>query len=959
MKQPSSYKMKTLVLAFGISLAFCTMAMTADIACSTMTNRWWWSEATAEREMQEIADSVSASVEVFTSTKQDLLADWVAAHIGNGQSDLLILCGSTPHTIYPGGNARPDGSLVELFLDDGNCIINTGDWMFYGGSGGHNGERGLQNVMDIPGIRMLNPNEDMTPTTEGQLYTPSLEAFTSPRPWNLNELTNDWEVELILGQNADGTGADPAIVVNTVTGGRLGVFLQVAEILSDERSVVISEWINNWYLKYVSPSGGSSDPVPEDGAVDVRCDINLNWKAGAFPATYDVYFGMIWEDVNSGSGEVVTSLGQLDTSFDPGRLEFDTPYFWRVDEVTDTDMHRGAVWSFTVESFAYPLAPVLATSSSNTANMGPENTINGIGINELDQHSTLPTEMWLSGEGDSTPWIQYEFDKAYRLHEMWVWNSNQLIEPFLGLGTKDVLIEYSTDGAVWTPLEAVPQFAQATGTADYAANTIVDLTGALASFIRITVNTGWGMLPQYGLSEVRFFYVPTQARTPMPADGAVDVRPDAVLAWGAGREADQSIIYVDVDGAAVAAGTAASLSSNNNSVGLGPLDLQMNPTYYWRVDEVNNTKGPSVWEGPVWRFNTATLLTVEDFESYTNFSPNRPFQHWLDGAGYPADDFLPVEYEGNGTDAVVGHGSRSLSSPPFEGDIIETSDTIPDSDQALPFYYNNAGGASFTEHTFAEPQDWTVGGVKTLSIAWKGQAANTGTLFAVINDTKISFQGNSLNSIARPVWQNWYIDLGTLNTTLSHISKLQLGVEGDGSGLILFDDIRLHPEPIELFTLDTGDVTSPGDPLLGLPNDGNWPLNESPDRAIDNNVRTKYLHRKGGARATGFSVEPMLGATIVTGLSLTTANDVPSRDPISFELSGSNTSIVGPYTLIASGDVLDFAGTSAWPRFTQNETPIQFDNTLAYQYFQIVFPTLRGANEALMQIAEVELLTTP
>jgi len=196
-----------------------------------------------------------------------------------------------------------------------------------------------------------------------------------------------------------------------------------------------------------------------------------------------------------------------------------------------------------------------------------------------------------------------------------------------------------------------------------------------------------------------------------------------------------------------------------------------------------------------------------------------------------------------------------------------------------------------------------------------------------------------------------------VNTTLSNITKLTIGVEGSGaSGMILIDDIRLYTEAVELIS---NDVTTPGDIVKGVPDDGDWPAAESPDLAIDNNTATKYLHRKGGSMATGFQVEPMVGATVVTGLSLTTANDTPNRDPITFELSGSNTSIDGPYTLIAAGDVADFSGAVEWPRFTPNETPIQFNNAVAYKYYQIAFPTLRGAAEALMQIAEVELIPAP
>ena len=35
--------------------------------------------------------------------------------------------------------------------------------------------------------------------------------------------------------------------------------------------------------------------------------------------------------------------------------------------------------------------------------------------------------MWLSKSRTSPIWIQYEFDNVYKLHEMWVWNSNQVI----------------------------------------------------------------------------------------------------------------------------------------------------------------------------------------------------------------------------------------------------------------------------------------------------------------------------------------------------------------------------------------------------------------------------------------------------------------------------------------------------------------------------------------------------
>ncbi len=164
------------------------------------------------------------------------------------------------------------------------------------------------------------------------------------------------------------------------------------------------------------------------------------------------------------------------------------------------------------------------------------------------------------------------------------------------------------------------------------------------------------------------------------------------------------------------------------------------------------------------------------------------------------------------------------------------------------------------------------------------------------------------------------------------------------------------------------DVTAPGDAIQGVPNDGEttgggdngWPGAETPDLAIDDDVNTKFLHFKGEVEPTSIQVTPSIGATIVTGLTFTTANDAVERDPVTFELSGSNDGIDGPYTLIASGEISDFAAEEAWPRFTKNETAILFNNDVAYTSYQLLFTSVRDAASAnSMQIAEVELAGAP
>ena len=47
----------------------------------------------------------------------------------------------------------------------------------------------------------------------------------------------------------------------------------------------------------------------------------------------------------------------------------------------------------------------------------------------------------------------------------------------------------------------------------YAANTTVNFGGVMAKFVKLTINTTWGGLSTVtGLAEVRFSYIPVQAR---------------------------------------------------------------------------------------------------------------------------------------------------------------------------------------------------------------------------------------------------------------------------------------------------------------------------------------------------------------------------------------------------------------------------------------------------------------
>jgi hypothetical protein len=252
------------LLATALVAPPCWGVINTEIAISTQTN--WWGQAAGDREMNEIVDNVGRKVkdiQLFPAAKQDELAEWVEKHTDNKQLDVLILCGQFPATIYAAGNAEPDDSIAELFLEGGNMIINTGDYMFYVVNGaGTNGEGGLQNMMDIA-TTMWDDDTAVEVTDEGKKYLPTLKDYRTDRPFHLNELVDPWETEIIFAGSE--IRADPVVALDTDTNGRLAIFYQTASQDNDPRGEVISEFILNWLPEVAG--GVSVEPRGKLGAL--------------------------------------------------------------------------------------------------------------------------------------------------------------------------------------------------------------------------------------------------------------------------------------------------------------------------------------------------------------------------------------------------------------------------------------------------------------------------------------------------------------------------------------------------------------------------------------------------------------------------------------------------------------------------------------------------------------------
>ena len=274
--------------------------------------------------------------------------------------------------------------------------------------------------------------------------------------------------------------------------------------------------------------------------------------------------------------------------------------------------------------------------------------------------------------------------------------------------------------------------------------------------------------------------------SPEPANGDVDVTQTPILTWTPGVNGASHEIYFGTDAASLELKGSGNLGSESYEPGL----LEWNTTYYWRVDEANSTNADSPWTGPLWSFTTANFLIIDDFESYNDLDPadpasNRIFFIWLDGFDNPAI---------NGS--VVGHAN-----PPFAEQTIVHSGS-----QSMPMSYDNGVGKSEATLTLTSNRDWTVKGVNTLTIWFRGNSLNAAEQMYVALNGNARADNDNPDAVTRTSWTEWNIDLQAFadqGVNLANVNSITLGLGNKnnpvagGAGIMFFDDIRLYaPEPV-------------------------------------------------------------------------------------------------------------------------------------------------------------------
>ncbi|MHC4622805.1 MAG: LamG domain-containing protein [Planctomycetota bacterium] len=287
------------------------------------------------------------------------------------------------------------------------------------------------------------------------------------------------------------------------------------------------------------------------------------------------------------------------------------------------------------------------------------------------------------------------------------------------------------------------------------------------------------------------------AYDPRVNPGPTGLPQDVILTWKPGAFATSHDVYFGTDADALDL-----VSNDQEPNSYHPALLQLGRTYYWRIDE-NSYIGTTV--GEVWYFTIQDYLVLEDFEPYdlmTNLISNT----WLDGIRIlPDPPFFELV-----SGATIGLGA-SYADPP---------DPVHGGQQSMLYGYDNTGMGmgvpyySEAERPIDDPCDWTIYEVKALVLHFYGDPNNdanqTEQMYVGLEDgsgpdsyveVRYGDDGEDMNDVRKPEWQQWNIDLQRFSAgalDIRDVNKLYLGF-GDrenpalgGWGNVYIDDIRLY-----------------------------------------------------------------------------------------------------------------------------------------------------------------------
>jgi hypothetical protein len=115
----------------------------------------------------------------------------------------------------------------------------------------------------------------------------------------------------------------------------------------------------------------------------------------------------------------------------------------------------------------------------------------------------------------------------------------------------------------------------------------------------------------------------------------------------------------------------------------------------------------------------------------------------------------------------------------------------------MPMTYDNAVGKSEATLTLTDKRDWTVNGVDTLTIWFRGDGANVPEQLYVALNGNARVNHDNPDAAQAFAWTEWNIPLQAFTdqgVNLTNVNSITIGLSSvtGGTGKMYFDDIRLY-----------------------------------------------------------------------------------------------------------------------------------------------------------------------
>lgn len=170
-----------------------------------------------------------------------------------------------------------------------------------------------------------------------------------------------WKTNEVYLTGLTNSNGNITFTPSAVTTGIMSVTVTKQDYLPYEGNVTVSNVNQAPY----SPS----NPNPANGTTGVNINADLSWNCSdpdGDPLTFDVYFG-------TSSNPPLVSSNQSSTNYDPGTMNFNTTYFWKIIAFDNSSSTVGPLWSFVTEINDPPYTP---------SNPSPINGATNVDINE-------------------------------------------------------------------------------------------------------------------------------------------------------------------------------------------------------------------------------------------------------------------------------------------------------------------------------------------------------------------------------------------------------------------------------------------------------------------------------------------------------------------------------------------------------------------------------------------------